>query len=364
MKTQGEGGWKKRTLVWVITLGLAFSVWPTGLVSADKKSELEEKLDNVQKDKAQQEKDITELQKEIDDFKSKLNELEEDLEKAKREEEKKKKKLKEATEELNQYDDRYKNGVRSMYINGGGNQMQILLESESFGQFLARFEVLRLIVKKDYEDVKQYYDKKAKAEKAQKEVKKARKKVEKKTKKARKEYDKMVALMDANQEKLQSLKSEEGDYRKELEKLKLERIQKESPQTSGSISNQGPLMRPAGGRISSGYGYRGSEFHTGIDFAAGQGSPIYAAGSGRVIRAQSCSCGYGYYIIIDHGGGIYTLYAHMYSWQSRVSVGSVVQKGQQIAAIGNNGRSTGPHLHFEVHQGRPGNHVNPNNYMR
>lgn len=360
MRFLGEGRWKKKTTVLVISLGLAFSVWPAGLVHADKKSDLEKKLDDVQKDKAQQEKDITELQKEIDDFKKKLNELEEDLEKAKRKEEEKKKKLKEATEELNKYDDRYKNGVRSMYINGGGNQMQILLESESFGQFLARFEVLRLIVKKDYEDVKGYYDKRAKAEKAQSEVKKARKKVEEKTKKARKEYDKMVTLMDANQDKLQSLKSEEGDYRKELEKLKLERIQTQT----GSISNQGPLMRPAGGRISSGYGYRGSEFHTGIDFAAGQGSPIYAAGSGRVIRAQSCSCGYGYYIIIDHGGGIFSLYAHMYSWQSRVSVGSVVQKGQQIAAIGNNGRSTGPHLHFEVHQGRPGNHVNPNNYMR
>ncbi|QKI82009.1 Peptidase family M23 [Kroppenstedtia eburnea] len=358
MRMMGEGGWKKSAIAVVTSLGLAFSVWPMDLVHADKKSELEKKLDDVQKNQAQKEKEIAELKKEIDDHKRKLSSLEEELEKAKTEERKKKKVLKEAEEELDRYDDKYKESVRSMYIHSGTNQMQVLLESKSFGEFLARYEVLRLILKQNYGEVKKYYERKEKAEKAEKEVKKARGKVEKKTETARKEYDKMVALMEENQDKLSSLKHEEGDYRKELAELNLEHLK------AGSFPYQGPLSRPAGGRVSSGYGYRGSEFHTGIDFANGQGSPIYAAANGRVIRAQSCTCGYGYYIMIDHGGGIFSLYAHMYSWQSQVAVGNVVKKGQRIASIGNNGRSTGPHLHFEVHEGRPGNYVNPYKYMR
>jgi murein DD-endopeptidase MepM/ murein hydrolase activator NlpD len=357
LKMMGEGAWKK-TAVAVVALSLAFSVWPSGLVQADKKSELEKKLDDVQKNKAQKEKEIAELKKEIDEHKKKLNSLEEELEKAKSEERKKKEILKEAKKELDKYDDKYKESVRSMYINSGTNQMEVLLKAKSLGEFLARYEVLRLILKQNYDEVKKYYERKDKAEKAEKEVKKARKKVEKKTEKARKEYDKMVDLMEENQDKLSSLEHEEGDYRKELSQLNLEHLK------SGSFPYQGPLSRPAGGRVSSGYGYRGSEFHTGIDFANGQGSPIYAAANGRVIRAQSCNCGYGYYIMIDHGGGVFSLYAHMYSWQSQVSVGSVVKKGQRIASIGNNGRSTGPHLHFEVHEGRPGNYVNPYKYMQ
>lgn len=354
----GEGGWKRTAVVVVTSLGLAFSIWPTNLVHADKKSELEKKLDDVEKSQTQKEKEIAELKKEIDDYKKDLSSLEQELEKAKTEERKKEKILKKAEKELDKYDDKYKTSVRSMYVHSGTNQMQVLLESKSFGEFLARYEILRLILKQNYGEVKKYYDRKEKAEKADKEVKESRKKVEKKAQEAKKEYDKMVALMEKNQDKLSSLKHEEGDYRKELSELNLEHLK------AGSFSFQGPLSRPAGGHISSGYGYRGSEFHTGIDFANGQGSPIYAAANGRVIRAQSCSCGYGYYIMIDHGGGIFSLYAHMYSWQSKVSVGSVVKKGQRIASIGNNGRSTGPHLHFEVHEGRPGNYVNPHKYLQ
>jgi murein DD-endopeptidase MepM/ murein hydrolase activator NlpD len=111
------------------------------------------------------------------------------------------------------------------------------------------------------------------------------------------------------------------------------------------------MQRPADGPITSGYGYRvhpifgTRRLHTGIDFGGGYGAPIFAAESGTVISAGSRG-GYGNAIVIDHGGGTTTLYAH----QSRfaVSGGAQVSRGQVIGYIGSTGYSTGPHLHFEV----------------
>lgn len=99
-------------------------------------------------------------------------------------------------------------------------------------------------------------------------------------------------------------------------------------------------------------------FHTGIDFTAPIGTPIRATGNGKVISVKKESTGYGLHVIIDHGYGYKTLYAHM----SKVDVkqGQLVSKGEKIGAIGNSGTSTAPHLHYEVHvNDRP---VNPIKY--
>lgn len=122
----------------------------------------------------------------------------------------------------------------------------------------------------------------------------------------------------------------------------------------------GTFIRPFGGHISSNYGYRGGgEFHTGVDFAGPIGSSVAAADGGKVVFS-GWNGNYGYCVIISHGNGLQTLYAH----NSRlvVSVGDLVEKGQVIAKVGSTGRSTGPHCHFEVRVG--GRHVNPWNYLR
>lgn len=120
----------------------------------------------------------------------------------------------------------------------------------------------------------------------------------------------------------------------------------------------GNLKMPTTGILSSSYGYRSSGFHTGIDIANSYGTRINAADGGTVTFA-GWNGGYGYCVIINHGNGIETLYAH--ASKLNVSVGDKVTQGDKIAEMGSTGNSTGNHLHFEVRVN--GNHQNPYNYL-
>lgn len=135
----------------------------------------------------------------------------------------------------------------------------------------------------------------------------------------------------------------------------------------GSYGGNGMLaLRPitSSARMSSGFGYRihpvtgKSQFHKGMDFAAPIGTPIYATGNG-VVTFSGWGTGYGRYVEVDHGNGTVTRYAHTSA--NYVNVGDTVYANQQIAAVGNTGRSTGAHLHYEVRQN--GQAVNPQTYL-
>ncbi|MBR5265607.1 MAG: peptidoglycan DD-metalloendopeptidase family protein [Clostridia bacterium] len=124
-------------------------------------------------------------------------------------------------------------------------------------------------------------------------------------------------------------------------------------------SATGSFRWPTSGRISSKYGYRwGGEFHNAIDIATASGTPIVAADGGTVTLAK-WNGNYGYCVVIDHGNGYTTLYAH--SSKLLVSKGQKVAKGEKIALVGSTGRSTGPHLHFEVKKN--GRNINPYNVL-
>lgn len=148
----------------------------------------------------------------------------------------------------------------------------------------------------------------------------------------------------------------------EAEQARVERLIEEEASREGEAP--GILVRPVPGAITSSFGMRThpilgySRMHNGVDMSAGHGQAIKAGGSGRVILA-SVYGGYGNTIIIDHGGGMTTLYAHQSSFA--VSYGDQVDAGQVIGYVGSTGLSTGPHLHFEVRiLGSP---VNPANYL-
>lgn len=115
--------------------------------------------------------------------------------------------------------------------------------------------------------------------------------------------------------------------------------------------------------MASGYGpridphYGTVRFHEGMDFSANIGTPVYATAEGTVTYAD-WKKGYGKCVIINHGYGYETLYAHLNDYKARV--GQKVVRGEQIAEVGNTGKSTGPHLHYEVHV--KGHHDNPARY--
>ena len=164
------------------------------------------------------------------------------------------------------------------------------------------------------------------------------------------------------------------------EKAERERREREAREAAARLANQanqtGQIVTgkasaagmiwpmPSSSRITSGFGYRSEvmygsgTFHNGIDIAVNAGTPIIAAKAGRVIGA-----GYHYsmgnHVIIDHGGGVYTVYMH--ASRLLVSVGQEVSRGQTIALVGSTGMSTGPHLHFSVKIN--GAYVNPLKYV-
>ena len=117
-------------------------------------------------------------------------------------------------------------------------------------------------------------------------------------------------------------------------------------------------------QMASGFGYRTDPFtkarkmHEGMDFTAKTGTPIYATGDGVVAKADNTASGYGNHIVIRHGFGYETLYAHLSKYKARA--GQRVKRGDVIGYVGSTGRSEGPHLHYEVH--KDGKVVNPLNF--
>lgn len=125
-----------------------------------------------------------------------------------------------------------------------------------------------------------------------------------------------------------------------------------------------PSIWPVNGSITSGFGWRnspwedGSELHPGIDIATNMGTPVVATADGEVVKS-GWSGGYGNIVQINHGNGIETIYGH--NSQIAVSVGQSVRKGQVISYAGSTGRSTGPHVHYEVRVN--GSAVDPMKYL-
>jgi murein DD-endopeptidase MepM/ murein hydrolase activator NlpD len=165
----------------------------------------------------------------------------------------------------------------------------------------------------------------------------------------------------------QQARLEAEEARLERESAQLQAIIQQAASSTGAYvpTGGGQFVWPAGGPITSGYGYRihpifGTRLlHAGVDIAAGSGSAVVAADAGRVVYVGAMS-GYGNVVVVDHGGGISTLYAHLSSFS--VGSGEAVSRGEQIAVVGCTGYCTGPHLHFEVRVN--GGPVNPLPYLQ
>ena len=142
-------------------------------------------------------------------------------------------------------------------------------------------------------------------------------------------------------------------------------LNKEAKERINHIPSIQPIANRDLKRTASGYGYRIDpvynvrKFHTGMDFSCDKKTPVYATADG-VVESAGWQRGYGYTVVIDHGFGYKTLYAHLLDKKFLVKKGQKVVRGEQIALSGNSGKSTGPHLHYEVIV--KGQYANPVNY--
>lgn len=164
-------------------------------------------------------------------------------------------------------------------------------------------------------------------------------------------------------EALEMIEERLGTRRSSIDLL-AETMRREFPGAASYASDSAPhtmpSIWPAAGYVSSPYGLRfgGTEFHQGIDIAADMGTPIVATADG-IVTAAGWNGGYGNMVDVDHGGGVVTRYGHASALA--VTVGQQVRRGEVIAYVGSTGRSTGPHVHYEVRvDGQP---VNPAGYL-
>ena len=200
---------------------------------------------------------------------------------------------------------------------------------------------------------KEVLDLKNKEEKEKTEIKKLVTQAETKKRELEGIYDKKKEILSAARANKEALVLMENQLQiKELE------ITKMLAGYSYGIAPTGKFLWPVNGKFSSGFGYRGKRFHAGVDLYAPNGTPIYACESGQVIKAEYHG-GYGYCILIYHGGGLATFYAHLSGFA--VSLGQNVSRGQIIGYVGTTGYTTGPHLHLEVRSN--GAAQNPMNYL-
>ena len=261
--------------------------------------------------------------------------------------------------------------VRDIYINGQINYLDVLFGAKDFQDFFTRMDLLKRVIQQDYDLVQVVFAEKTAIETSQKELEKDKAAKEKLVVSAadrKKEAEKKQAAKQAIIDKMETdratqerIINENLAASKEVEQMiRNSRYQPASPALSGG----GALNWPLGGPITSPFGWRvhpitgASRFHSGIDIGGDYGDTIHAAGAGIVSYAGWIS-GYGYAVIIDHGGGISTLYGH--NQALLVSEGQSVSQGQAIAECGSTGNSTGPHCHFEVRvDGEP---VDPMGYL-
>lgn len=262
--------------------------------------------------------------------------------------------------------------VRFMAERGSKSYLSILLSAGSFSDFLTRFEVIKAIVNHDNSvfdafraACKEVADQKASLEQTYDEAEAQEKKLEdnKKT---------LEAEMAQRESTMADLVAQEAQAKKEYNSIAAEedRLVAEVRDAVNELAKQESSVY-VGGKfqwplpavnniVTCVYGMRTHpitgvyKLHTGVDLRATSGTPIYAANSGKVITS-TYNTAYGNYVVIDHGGGVATLYAHM--TKRLVSVGETVKQGQKIGTVGSTGYSTGPHLHYEII--KDGDYIDP-----
>ena len=368
---------------------------------------LEKQLDTVEEKATSLQVQVNTLDKSISKLDKQINTLSKDIKKTKKQIKKAEDDIVTMEETIENTSDRMAEKLRASYMKGSESTLQILMGADSLASFMTRLEMMKRTSEKDKKDIEDFRDTVVSLKDTRKQLISDKKALDEKREERKESKEKLVTERSALKKKqkeynstvsqLENQYDEVDDYVKELDKssaayesyikkleqekkaadAEIDRILKEYYQNqptggnaNGSYDTSSSWAWPLGSAscyISSHYGYRnpsisGWGFHGGTDIAGGgiHGKPVYATKAGKVITAVTSNSGYGIYVLIDHGNGYSSLYAHMSA--RYVNTGDTVKKGQMIGRVGSTGNSTGPHLHFEIRV--YGEKKNPMNYVK
>lgn len=348
---------------------------------AEKQAELQDvqgKLYQKEVERDKQKQQVTsaidkyrEAQKELNAARMELQKVVDEEAKVMGEIEDKKKSILSKKAELMATKKDYGKRLREIYISGQVNYLDVLLGAKDFNDFSTRMYLLERIVSKDIDMMDRLMEQQEDLEQEQRNLEETQKKLDD-VKKEREAKKKIVQeKTDAAQAVYEKALAEQNRLDEEYTELEYisQRITRmirvlERGGKLGSVVGTGELDWPVHGVITSEFGWRihpifgTRKYHSGMDISCDEGEAIRAADSGIVITADWMG-GYGYTVMIDHGRGLVTLYAH--NSALCVSEGDSVEQGEVIARGGSTGYATGPHCHFEVRKN--GAETDPADYL-
>ncbi len=344
------------------------------------REETQEKIKEVTKTEKQYKNEVDQVEQqllaallELDNLNNKLAEAKSEVDKTTIELVLKEEELKKIEDELSDKVKILNDRVAAIYKNGKGNILEILLKAEDFLDFISKLKLMNLFAEQDTQNILSIKEKRDATIGIKKSIidlrekqKEYKGKVEKLVAQAEQKTDEIDGIYNQKKNLLSQTTANKNaliqmEKQLEIQEAEVKRIL-ESYKYGTAPS--GKFMWPAAGRITAGFGNRLHpilgivRFHSGIDIAAPYGTLVKAADGGQVVQAGYFG-GYGYSVMIYHGGGFATWYAHLSS--INCSIGQFVERGQVIGLIGSTGLSTGPHLHFEVRIN--GNPQNPLAYL-
>ena len=351
--------------------------------SVRKQGEIKQQINETKQKKEANMAVKEEIDREVSELQKKIDVLVADIDESNKKIEKKTEELEIAQENCDKQYDAYCQRAELLLERGSVSYLEILIKADSFSDFLTRLTLIQEITEYDNNRLKELKAYVAEVEELKKELEKENEKLvllkededskmsvlSQKQAESQAIIDKLSGDIDSFESALAAQERAEAAARAEIARLTSASTKPKSSSSSSSspASTGGAMAWPSSStRISSPYGTRVHPItgkiktHAGLDIDAAHGTNVYAAQSGTVIVAGWNSGGYGNYVVIDHGGGLSTLYAHCSSLT--VSTGQSVSKGQVIAKCGSTGLSTGPHVHFEVL--RNGSHTDPMAYLR
>jgi len=325
-----------------------------------------------------EEKSIKELLLQIEEQTERLNKLSSQIDDTKHHLGQTVEELDQAMERVVARDALLRARIRLMYTNGIVSYMDVLFNATSFSDFLDRYNMLKSVVGQDHEildankvDRDLVAQKKIEVEEQLLAVEHLYVEAEELKEDLivqEKKKELQVQILSVQKEEFEGISEEQKKLANELVKKKTELLKKKQ---EISVYKGGLLLWPLPSRnlshITSQFGLRRDPFtkkqagHTGLDVGAPQGTAIVAAEGGVVVIARAMS-GYGNTVVIEHGSGLQTWYAHIRAGGIVVKENATVKRGDKIAEVGSTGRSTGPHLHFETRKN--GTPVNPMSYLK